>query len=266
VGPEFFAAFQIARMALDGIRSCVDMLNEGKGELKAVTGEIKQGVESAKAIYTEVTSFWAWLTKLLGIADKPAKQVSDISVVDTPKSTTAEEPAKQAKKQAAKQAEGPSVDDVIEQFLTHFTNFIEAQTTILDAIEDEREKILNVWNPKQNNRRAAIDLIRYERRIDDMAMELSGLMASAPRKLGSVREQFSEKLDIVRDAQAAAKSRARVKRQQELWQQDLLRNHRIDRGVTAATVVLVILWLWGMLLSLGWLVKIPAGSLLPLLF
>ena len=255
-------------MALDGIRSCVDMLNEGKGELKAVTGEIKQGVESAKAIYTEVTSFWSWLTKLLGGPSKPAHGPIPPSpaAVEASSPAEAEPAAKQGKKQVKQNVEGPSVDDVIEQFLTHFTNFIEAQTTILDAIEDEREKILNVWNPKQNNRRAAIDLIRYERRIDDMAMELSGLMAGAPRKLGSVREQFSEKLEIVRNAQAEAKNRARVKRQQELWQQDLLRNHRIDRGVTAATVVLVILWLWGMLLSLGWLGKIPAGSLLPLLF
>ena len=265
MGPEFYAAFQVAKLALAGIRSCVDMLNEGKGELQAVTGEIKQGVESAKAIYGEVTSFWAWLKKLFGGPDEPAHGAVLPSAATT---ATSSEPAKQETKQAKKQTkqqaqEGPTEDEVIEQFLTHFTNFVEAQTTILDTIEDERDRILNVWNPKQNNRRAAIDLIRYERRINDMAMELSGLMAGAPRKLGSVREQFSEKLDEVRDAQSRAKERFRVKKLQEAWQRDLLRNHRIDRTVASVTVLLVLLWIWGMLLSLGWLARTPDGLSLP---
>lgn len=262
MGPEFYAAFQVAKLALAGIRSCVDMLNEGKGELQAVTGEIKQGVESAKAIYGEVTGFWSWLKQLFGGgSSKPTHG----AVLPSPATTaTSSEPAKQEVKRAKKQVqEGPTEDEVIEQFLTHFTNFVEAQTTILDTIEDERDKILNVWNPKQNNRRAAIDLIRYERRINDMAMELSELMTGAPRKLGSVREQFSEKLDEVRDAQSRARERFRVKKLQEAWQRDLLRNHRIDRAVSSVTVLLVLLWIWATLLSLGWLAKTPDGLSLP---
>lgn len=255
MGPEFYLAFQAAKAALNGIRACVDMLNEGKGELQAVTADIKQGVESAKAIYTEVTGFWAWLQKLFGgPSDEPPAPVLP-SPAAAPASATAA-PAKPAKR---KPVEGPTVDDVIEQFLTHFTNFIEAQTTILDAIEDERERILNVWNPKQNNRRAAIDLIRHERRINDMAMELSELMAAGPRKLGSVRDQFKEKLDIVQDAQARAKERARIKRQQESWQRRLLRDHRIDRALATAVVFGVLMWMWATLLSLGWLVRTPDG-------
>lgn len=245
-------------MALDGIRSCVDMLNEGKGELQAVTGDIKQGVESAKAIYKEVTGFWAWLQKLFGGSSEqpPAPVLS--SPAATPASDEAA-PAPAAKKTKQKVEEGPTVDDVVEQFLSHFTNFVEAQTTILDIIEDEREKILNVWNPKQNNRRAAIDLIRYERRINDMAMELSELMAAGPRKLGSVREEFAEKLGIVQDAQAKAKERFRIRKQQEQWQRDLLRNHRIDRAVTTIGVLVGLMWIWGILLSLGWLVRTHAS-------
>ena len=255
MGPEFYAAFQVARLALNGIRSCVDMLNEGKGELQAVTGEIKKGVESAQAIYKEVTGFWAWLQKLFGVVSGKPSAKAPVAVPIT-------EPQREAKASPAKAVqsdEGPSVDDVIEQFLTHFTNFIEAQTTILDAIEEQREQILNVWNPKQNNRRAAIDLIRYERRINDMAMELSELMAAGPRKLGSVRDQFSEKLDIVREAQARAKERARIKRLQESWQRELLRNHRIDRTLATVTVLLVLVWIWATLLSLASLVRIHAG-------
>lgn len=250
MGPEFFAAFQVAKLALAGIRSCVDMLNEGKGELQAVTGEIKHGVETAQAIYKEVTGFWAWLQKLFGGVQKP-KQTPQ-AVLESP-ATPQVQPATAA---PVPQTDGPSVDDVVELFLTHFTNFVEAQTVILDAISDEREKILNVWNPKQNNRRAAIELIRYERRINDMAMEMSELMAGAPKKLGSVREQFQEKLDEVRDAQSAARERFRIRKHQESWQRDLLRNHRIDRAMAAVMVLLLLVWIWGTLLSLRWRVRI----------
>lgn len=255
MGPEFFAAFQVAKLALAGIRSCVDMLNEGKGELQAVTGEIKHGVETAQAIYKEVTGFWAWLQKLFNrSSDQPSRTVQPVAPTDAaPVSTAA---VQQATAAPVPQTDGPSVDDVVELFLTHFTNFVEAQTVILDAISEEREKILNVWNPKQNNRRAAIELIRYERRINDMAMEMSELMAGAPKKLGSVREQFQEKLDEVRDAQSAARERFRIRKHQESWQRDLLRNHRIDRAMAAVMVLLLLVWIWGTLLSLRWRVRI----------
>ena len=257
MGPEFFAAFQVAKMALAGIRSCVEMLNEGKGELQAVTGEIKHGVETAQAIYKEVTGFWAWLQKLFGaVNSKPTALAVPVAESKREAEASVAAPVQTSN-------EGPSIDDVVELFLTHFTNFVEAQTVILDAISDEREKILHVWNPKQNNRRAAIELIRYERRINDMAMEMSELMASAPKKLGSVREQFQEKLDEVRDAQSNARERFRIRKHQESWQRELLRNHRIDRAMATAVVAVILLWIWATLLSLGWLVRTPDGLSLP---
>ena len=257
MGPEFYAAFQVAKLALAGIRSCVDMLNEGKGELEEGIASVKEGVETVREVYAEVTGFWSWIKGLFGGEAKHDDPIAPRVVESSGRPATQEAAP-------VKQAQGPiSEDDVIESFLTHFTNFVEAQTTILDTIEEQRDKILNVWNPKQNNRRAAIDLIRYERRINDMAMELSELMASAPRRLGSVREQFSEKLDEVRTAQDRAKERFRIRKLQEAWQRDLLRNHRIDRATATVAVLLLLMWIWGMLLSLGWLVKTPDGLSLP---
>lgn len=213
-------------MALAGIRSCVDMLNTGTAEIQRVKKDITQGVESAKALYSEVTGLWGWITKLL----RGAKPAQSAVAPDPIKPATAEpKPAAKSKaKDDGYEEHIPDEDEIVEQFLTHFSNFIEAQTTILDAIAEKRDEILNVWNPKQNNRKVAVELIRYERRINDMAMELSELMASGPKRLGSVRDEFSEKLDIVISAQRKAREKQRIKEAKERAQAWQRRSDRID--------------------------------------
>jgi Fe2+ transport system protein B len=229
----------------------VELLNEGKGELKAVTSEIKQGVESAKAIYTEVTGFWAWLKKLFdGFSDKPRSDVPTVAST-TATAATATVEQKQGKAAPKPADEGLSEDDVVESFLTHFTNFIEAQTVILDTIAEERERILNVWNPKQNNKKVAIELIRHERRINDMALELSELMAGAPKKLGSVREQFQEKFNVVQEAQRKARDKQRAKEAKERATISARRNDRIDRSMTIFWTCIIVLYFW-MFIGMLW--------------
>lgn len=248
MGPEFLLAFQTAKLALAGIRSCVEMLSEGKAEIQRVKKTIEQGVGDAKAIYSEVTGIWSWLQGLFGI--KPAAKAVAVSSAE-PKPAEAPAPAKAA---AADEYEDhiPDEDEVVEQFLTHFSNFVEAQTTILDAIAEKRDEILNVWNPKQNNRKVAVELIRYERRINDMAMELSELMAAGPRRLGSVRDEFKEKLDIVIEAQSRARDahrRKQAKASAEQWQR---RSDRIDVTWTWVWSGVLVLYFWTFM-GLVWL-------------
>lgn len=240
MGPEFLLAFQTAKLALAGIRSCVEMLSEGKAEIQRVKKTVEQGVGDAKAIYAEVTGIWAWLQGLFGI--KPAAKAVAVPSAE-PKPAAAPAPAKAV--QADEYEDHiPDQDEVVEQFLTHFSNFIEAQTTILDTINDKRDEILNVWNPKQNNRKVAVELIRYERRINDMAMELSELMAAGPRRLGSVRDEFKEKLDIVIEAQSKAREVQRRKEAKERAEQWQRRSDQIDTTWS---------WVWsGMLVFYFW--------------
>ena len=66
--------------------------------------------------------------------------------------------------------------------------------------------------------------------------------------------------DLILEEQEYAKQVKRKAERDHKWQRDLIRNHRIDRTVVAATVALLILWMWGFLLSLDLLVRTHSGS------
>lgn len=256
---EIVLAFQAASAAIEGIRTCCNALNEGRAEIQRIKKTVEGGVNDAKAIYQEVTGLWSWIQGLLGLKPKP-KQLDDIHVADTTKSSSAA-PAKPSKKSKKDEfvEHIPTPDELTEQFTDHLGNFLDAQATILDAIEADRERIFNTFDGSQNNRKEAMNLIKYERKINAMAMELSSILAAAPRSLGPVREEFQEKYDLILDKQSEARERARVKRLQEQWQRDLLRNHRIDRAMATVGVFVLLMWMWGVLLSLRWLVRTPDG-------
>ena len=63
---------------------------------------------------------------------------------------------------------------------------------------------------------------------------------------------------ILQEQEFARQLKAKQQKDKQ-WQRYLLRNHRIDRAILAATVMLVIIWMWGMMLSLGWLERTPGG-------
>jgi hypothetical protein len=238
---ELYLAFQMATAALSGIRSCVDMLNEGKVEIQ----RIKKGVESAQEIAKEVKNFWSWLTKLIDklTGKAPSVHVPIVPTIDAPAAKAA--PAEKSKKDKDEYVDViPSEDDMIEKFLDNFQLFLDAQAAILDHIAEKRAAILKVWNPKQNSRKEAVELIRAERRIDAMALELSEIMAAAPRKLGNVREQFAEKYQEVLAAQAKARAAQRKAEAQARAKEWSERSDRIDRRMAFFWGFLLVFYFW----------------------
>jgi Tfp pilus assembly protein PilO len=230
VGPEIYLAFQAASAAIAGIRSCCEMLSEGKAEIK----RIKQGIDDAKSIAKDVGGFFGFIKGLF--ADKEEKQL--------------EKAIEQGKPKKEKYIEHiPTEDEIADEFFGHLTEFMESQTTILEWIEGEKEKLLNVYNPKQNNRKAAANLIRYEARINDMTREFAQILGDAPRRLGSVRLKFEEQYAIVVEAQKKAKERERIRKQQEAWQQEAEYNDRVDLMVALLVTLLLVAELWALWIS-----------------
>lgn len=227
MGPEFYLAFQAATAAVAGIRACCEALSEGKAEII----RIKKGVEDAKAIVNEAKSVWS----LIGSFFKKPE----------PTASVGDKPAEKASKPKDEYIEHEQTREEIEdKFFDNMIKFMEAQTIILDALEEERERLLNTFNPKQNNRKAAAELMRNERKIHLLMVEFNNLTAGAPRVLGAVREQFTEKYAVVVEAQARAKERERIRKQRESWQRDSDRSDRIDLLVALFVTLILVVELW----------------------
>ena len=201
------------------------MLSEGKAEIQ----RIKKGVENAKEIVSEVKSIWSSIARFFRKTDPIEKSI---------------ESATKHSQKTEYIDHIPTEEEVKDQFFDHMTNFMEAQSVILDYISDERERILNRFDPKQKTKREAANLMKYERKINDMAMEFSELMAAAPRRLGSIRDQFKEKYDEILAAQAKAKERERIKRQQEAWQQESEHLDKIELAWSMFLTLVFVLGLW----------------------
>lgn len=231
---ELILAFQLAQAALSGIRSCCSALSDGKVEIQ----RIKKGIGDAKDIAKEVWGLWKWLSGFFsGAKAKPQEQ--------------GQAPAAKPGKKAEEYTDYiPTVDDVSEQFFGHLIDFMEAQAIIVDDIESRRESLMNVFNPKQNNRTAAAKLIKDERKINQMALEFSALLSGAPRELGAVYTDFKKKYPVVVQAQENAKERQRILRQQESWQREQAYNDKVDLAMALGVMVVFLLELWAVWISL----------------
>ena len=239
------------------------MLSEGKAEIDKFKKQVEGGVKNAQAIYKEVTGLWGWLQGLFGA--QPKKQVNDTNVVDTPKSVTPT-PKKKVKREpepeiSFEEFQARQVHEICENLKVYF----EALRQLKQHCRELEEASLTT----ENVAGSAIDRIEIEWQMLELSKQVSHVMIyGTPEKLGlgDLYKKFLRMYDQILEEQEFDRMVKRKKEIDAAWQRDLLRRHRIDRGITAVTVVLAVLWMWGTLLSLGWLVRTPGGLLRVLLF
>ena len=109
---------------------------------------------------------------------------------------------------------------------------------------------------------SAIDRIEIEWQIGEMQGQVTHAMVyGTPESLGlgDLYKQFLKMYNLILEEQEVARLLAAKKERDKKWQRELLRNHRIDRAVVTALVLVLVLWMWGFLLSLGWLVRTHTG-------
>ncbi len=250
----------MAQSAVAAISTGCQMLKEGKAEIDKFKKTVEGGVANAQAIYKEVTGIWGWLKGLFGAAEKPVeraviqpKQLDDINVVDTTKSTKKKikepEPALSYEEFQARQ-----VHEICENLKVYFETIrqLKAHCRELEEASLTTEKVAE----------SAIDRIEIEWQMRQLASQLNHAMVyGTPQDLGlgAMYENFLKMYDQILDEQEYARLLKVKKERDSAWQQDLLRRHRIDRAITGVSALVVVLWMWGTLLSLGWLVRTPGG-------
>lgn len=234
-----------AQATVAAIRRGCEMLSQGKQEIQ----KVKKAVDDAQAIFKEAKGIWNVIKSFF--VKSPA-----VSPLKATESKTAK-PTKKAK-------DGPLS---YEEYQTQMVNsvcdrlktFFELQRQLKDYCRELEEKSATDPNIEANS----IDRVNIEMQLENMSVQIRETMVYAPQELKDVYSRFLSMYDKILEEQEFQRQLKRKEERDRKWQQDLLRNHRLDRALISLGVILIIVWLWGMLLSLGWLVRTPAGLSLP---
>ena len=244
----------MAQSTVAAIRKGCEMLSEGKAEISKLKKTVEQGIGDAKAIYKEVTGIWGWIKGLFG--NKPTAPISPVKTAEP--APAAAEPRPKAKKAAPEpelsyeEYQTRAIHQVCEQLKT----FFEIQRKLKEHCLDLEEKSKTTDKIEDS----AIDRVQIELQLENMAVQIREAMVYAPKELRDIYSRFLKMYEQIIEEQEFARQVRQKQERDQKWQRELLRNHRIDRALAGATVLLEVLWMWAMLLSLGWLVRTPAGS------
>ena len=241
----------MAQSAVSAIRTGCQFLAEGKAEIDKFKKDVEGGVKNAKEIYNQFTGIWGWLKGLFnpraGGVDRSVQQ-APTSQPETPKPKAAKQ-----KDLTYEEYQARSVHDICENLKIYFEAIraLKAHCRELEQQSLTTEKVAD----------SAIDRIELEWQMNQLAVQVREAMVYTPESLGlqALYRRFLEMYDQILEEQEFARDVKAKKDRDGKWQRELLKHHRIDKAVTVAAALILVLWMWGLLLSLGWLVRTPAG-------
>lgn len=266
----------LAQGAVAAIRSGCDMLKEGKAIIDDFKGEAEGAVKQITTTVNEVRGLLDWAMGLWNqissaVTGKPASRTKSSSPVVTAKeSGIPAETIKAAEAVRKKKAKSPQEmtyeeyqAQAVHDILQHMKTYFEAIRALKIHCRELEEAALTTDRVADS----AIDLIEVKWQLVELSRQVKEAMSWTPESLGlqDLYRNFLKQYDEILEAQEFERYLKIQKQRDEECRQTLLRNHRIDRAVASVGIAVLILWMWGVLLSFGWLVKTPAGSLLRLL-
>jgi hypothetical protein len=226
------------------------MLSEGKAELDKFKKQVEGGVKDAKAIYGEVTGLWGWLKGLFGAKPKTlaATELKSESAPKPAKAKRVKEPELSYEEYQAR-----SVHEICENLKVYF----EAIRALKEHCRELEEQSLTTEKVADS----AIDRIELEWQMQQLAVQVREAMVYTPESLGlqALYSRFLEMYEQILEEQEFAREVAAKRNRDTKWQRELLRNHQIDRAIVMAVIAVIALWIWAMMLSLGWLERTPDG-------
>lgn len=242
-----------AQAAVAAVRKGCEMLSEGKAEINKLKSTVEKGIGDAKAIYKEVTGLWGWLKGLL-TGSKPTKNAPSPAIVES--TVKQAEPKRNNKPAKAielsyEEYQTQAIHQVCEQLKVFFEirRNLRAHCLELEEVSKTTEKIED----------SAIDRVEIELQLENMTVQVREAMVYAPKELRDIYSRFLEMYDLILEEQEFDRQLKRKRERDAKWQRELLRNHRVDRAVVTATVLILVLWMWAFMLSLGWLVRTQGG-------
>jgi hypothetical protein len=238
-----------AQAAVAAVRKGCQMLSEGKAEISKLKKTVEQGIGDAKAIYKEVTGLWSWL---LGLFSKAPKKPAPVEKPVAPVEVKAVKKVRERQEELSyEEYQTQAIHQVCEQLKTFFEIRRKLREHCL-----ELEEISKTTTTIEDS---ALDRVEIELQLENMTTQIREAMVYAPLELRNIYSRFLEMYDLILEEQEFARQMKRKQERDKKWQRELLRNHRVDRAVVSVTALGLVLWMWALMLSLGWLVRIPGG-------
>jgi hypothetical protein len=213
--------------ALKGIRSCCEMLSEGKAEIQ----RIKKGVEDAKVIVKEVSGFFGWLTNLFSGGSTSSEPA--VKPVET-------KPTVNKKDEYIEYI--PDEDAIVDQFIKHVGDFFKAQAYLIAYKEDLERKVFS--SSYGDNNIGALELISIETKLVKCGRELVELMNEAPPQLGPLYSRYKTMYSKILEEQKKTRERDRRNEKQRKLDGVKAYNDRIDRCVPHWVILGLIIIFW----------------------
>lgn len=240
-----------AQAAVAAVRKGCEMLSEGRAEIGKLKKQVEGGVADAKAIYSEVVGLWGWVQTLFG-KKKPNPKPVEVTAPATP----VHAPSKKTKRESEpelsyEEYQTQAIHQVCEQLKTFFEIRRKLKEHCLE-LEEASKTTTTIED-------SALDRVEIELQIENMSVQIREAMVYAPKELRNIYSRFLEMYDLILEEQEFDRQLKRKRERDAKWRRELLRNHRIDRTVVSVTVLVLVLWMWGLMLSLGWLVKTQGG-------
>lgn len=267
-----FSLLLLAQTAVSAITSGCEMLREGKaiiddfkGEAEGVVGQLNEAKEAALGLWETVSGLLDWAQGLWASltgrpapakpAAKPAAGPVARAIEEAPQAKTAPKKGRQKQRELSyEEYQARAVHDICENLKVYFEAIRELKIHCRELEEESltTEKVAD----------SAIDRIEIQWQMAQLSAQLKQAMIYGTPKelgLGAMYEDFLVKYDEIVEAQEVA-AEVRIKKQRDdKWQRELLKHHRIDRAVATVAILVVIAWMWGIVLSLAWLVRTPGG-------
>jgi hypothetical protein len=225
----------MAQSAVGAIRAGCQMLSEGKAEIGKFKKQVEGGIADAKAIYAEVTGIWGWIQSLFGAKPAPSvkpvlptKQVNDINVADTTKSSKKRQPEPEL---SYEEFQARAVHEICENLKVYFEAIRQLKIHCRELEEEAltTEKVAD----------SAIDRIEIQWQMQQLSKQLKQAMIyGTPEELGlgSMYQEFLVKYDEILEEQEVAREVKRKKERDSAWRHE----HRQQILVAKVGYVIVI--------------------------
>jgi len=198
-----------------------------------VVHEVEGVAKDVKGVHKDAKGIFAFFGKLFGGKKEE----------ETPKPV---EKSKKKKKQPP-----PEFDEnlIYSQVADALTKFFQAYNGLKNYVKEQEELALHVGNEEGQD--IAIKLVIANLQMEKLNQELSDYMVyHVPAEMKDLYSRVNQTIGHIANQQALARREELLRQRRAKWQRDQKADLIQNRVVVLVITLLIILWTWGMIISL----------------